>query len=183
MFGHKDDSVACPDTGIIKEASRLPVTGAATGKEKASLKVDARIVDFSGGCREKTPGQVDMDLNVVFAGRTTAAGKDITTQDLPYFIAVLSPDNDILQRTGFSTSLAFDNAAAPAPEPKSAADAEPGPKAGEAPQGPQGVTTEQHTIRLPLAEGTNPADYKVVIGFALTPEQLQYDREQEQNDR
>jgi hypothetical protein len=168
LFGRHDAVVACPDTGIVKEAARLPVFNDADTPQAdmQPVAVDAAIMNFSGHCTEKKPGQVSMDLAVSFKGVDYRAASKSKPQDLPYFIAVLAPDQQILQREAFSTRLDFDKAV----PPPAAADGKPA--------APQAVSVEEHSIRLPLAEGENPADYKVVIGFALTPEQLNYDRKQ-----
>ena len=35
---------------------------------------------------------------------------------------------------------------------------------------------EEQTVDLPLAEGRAPQNYNIVVGFALTPEQLSFNK-------
>lgn len=164
MFGHKDDRVACPATGIIKAASLFPVLHkSGTGKHAAQTAVaEGKILKFISHCREKKVGTAAIALDVAFSGHRTAKNDPLV---LPYFIAVLSPDQKILQRQEFTTKIDFDNQPVETSQPQ--AD-------GVSTQ--KGVSVEQHVISLPLTAGDNAADYTVAIGFALSPAQLAYDR-------
>jgi hypothetical protein len=58
-----------------------------------------------------------------------------------------------LQRQAFSTKVDFDNNA-------------------------DGVSKEEHTIRIPVPSPDAAHGYKIVIGFSLTPEQAAYNKQQ-----
>jgi len=173
MFSHKDNGVACPETGIVKKAARLQLPGGVAPVEGKTPPpgVQAVIADFNAHCAARK-GVVEMDLNVLFQASNTLAETGKFSRHLPYFIAVLSPDQHILQRTAFSTTVDFDNTAESKPRiVKSAADAEPGADDSARKAGRTAEAVEQHVIKPPGAAGTNPADYTVAIGFALSPSQ------------
>jgi hypothetical protein len=71
---------------------------------------------------------------------------------LPYFVALLSPEENILQRQAFTVAVEFEDNGI-------------------------GAVTEEHTIKIPLATGEDGAyKYKVVAGFIMSPEQLAYNK-------
>lgn len=159
MFKSGDDAAAaagpaCPDTGLIPEASAIPLYPAAMAPPKAADIVATGLIgNYRGACNFATAGEVDFDLEVDFIAKKgaagTAMGKKLGKIDLPYFIAVLSKDEQILQRHAFSTKVDFDNA-------------------------DQALSKEEHTIRIPIPSKEAAAGYKIVIGFRLTPDQLQF---------
>jgi len=145
---------ACPDVGLLPEATAIPLYPAEKTKPVAAdLVATGLIGNYRGDCDFKTPGQVSFDIEVDFVGKIgpagTAMGKKLTTVNFPYFIAVLSKDDQILQRQAFSTTVDFDNPA-------------------------KALSKEEHTIRIPVPSKEAAAGYKIVIGFRLTPDQLQF---------
>ena len=97
-------------------------------------------------------------------------GKTLKRGDFPYFVAVLGPQEEVLQRQSFSTTVPFDNVAPAAPVDASRTTA--------VRPGKSGVMIEQHHLRLPAESKDSLRDHKVVIGFELTPAQLAFNRDQ-----
>jgi hypothetical protein len=147
LFGKGATDFSCPKTGLIADAATLTLS-APGGKEKG---VEAVLQGFSGDCT-KTADGIEMTLALPFAAKRNPAAAALQEQQLPYFIAVLSPNEDILQRQAFSTTISFDNTNT-------------------------GTSTEEHTISIPLPAGAQAYGYKVIAGFALTPDQLRYNKE------
>lgn len=158
---------ACPVAGILQGADRLPVFADMREQgDPQTQTVQGQIVNFAGGCapasdtkipllgkKEQAKGMV-YDLDIHFQGEryeaATSDGKGpLKGLSLPYFVAVLGPGDQILQRARFSVKLGFDD------------------------QG-HAVAQEQHRLVIPEATPDNAADYRVTFGFELTPQQLAY---------
>ncbi|MFH1158374.1 MAG: hypothetical protein V1721_05760 [Pseudomonadota bacterium] len=140
MFSPSEEVFSCPETGLVSRASSVVSNGA-----------EARIGGFSGECRfEKN--RVEISLTLPFTARKGAADPPLKEEKLSYFIAVLSPEEDILQRRSFSTKIEFD-------------------KDGN------GGSMEEHVLKIPMANPSEAHRYKVAIGFAQTTDQLKHNKE------
>lgn len=87
LFSGKGDPV-CPVVGIMKGADRVALRAGG----------EAVIEGFKGSCTDKDGGAV-LDLQVTFTAPTGAP-------NLPYFIAILGPHDQIVKRTAFVASFA-----------------------------------------------------------------------------
>lgn len=131
----------CPQIGFLNHA-----------EEMETATFGAEFGRLTGTCKVTRQGDIRFDLVLPFEVTKKEGVGTLETLDLPYFMAVLSPDGEVLQRTSFSTKVEFKEALA--------------------------VTgAEEHTIHLPIRAGAYAEDYKVLIGFALTPEQLKNNQE------
>jgi len=144
--GGEKPSFTCPQAGLAPDAGAIPVFNAA-GTEMA---VYAGFNGYKGAC-VASKGGIEIEITLDFLAKQGTGGKDTETQDFPYFIALLAPDETILQRQAFSTSVSFDNTG-------------------------MGLSREEHSIRLPLQDLKTAGAHKVVFGFALTPEQLAFNK-------
>lgn len=150
VFSKKGPDYACPKTGFVEQADRVTVIPPDPDRKGTGLSV--RLAGFTGDCSYKPKtGLVEENLVLPFVARKGAA-ETVKSQQLSYFIAVLSPDEAILQRQAFTTTVTFD-------------------------EGGLGKTEEEHTIKIPLGEPSQAFRYKVLVGFALTPAQLTYNKE------
>lgn len=148
--------ISCPETGLMQDAQELPVFYGDSGRAE-DLAVTGILGGIRGGCNFDTPGQAEMELQIHFGARKGPKGVALRKQVLPYFIAILGPDETILQRAAFSTKVDFDNK--------------------------ETVTTvEEHDLKVPVPSREAAGSYKVVVGFQLTPEQLAYIREHKVQD-
>ncbi|MBI3441996.1 MAG: hypothetical protein HY052_09410 [Proteobacteria bacterium] len=141
LFSKETDDFSCPQIGFIRDADRISLPTA-----------DAVINGFNGACSLKKKQGVVVELTVPFAAKKSVTDAGLKNIDLPYFMAVLSPDETVLQRQTFSTQISFD-------------------------QLNTGTAIEEHTIKIPLSSPVGAYKYKVVIGFVLTPEQLKHNKE------
>ncbi|MBU6475567.1 MAG: hypothetical protein KGL10_05885 [Alphaproteobacteria bacterium] len=147
----------CPTTGFIDNTDTITYLApdAVKGAGEKNVAVRGSINGYSGSCAfaDKKKDAVLVDLKVPFVAQKGPAGAGLKQQEFPYFIAVLSPQDEILQRTAFTVTVDFD-------------------------KGDSGENTEDHSIRIPLPHGTDGASrYKVIIGFALTHAQYDYNKE------
>jgi hypothetical protein len=165
----KDNSVPCPQTGILQDAGEITVFKPETdGEAIENVVASARLANYSGGCAYRD-GKVEFVLNLDFEAVQGAEGQKLKRFDFPYFIAILSPAEEVLQRQSFSTTVPFDNkreAAAPVDPSRTQA----------VYLGDAGLTREEHRLRLAVDSRDAVRQHKVVVGFELTPDQLAFNR-------
>lgn len=150
----KKDKVefSCPTTGYVEHDASIAVLDA-----KGAIVTEGSFQGFSGTCSiDKEAHAVVLDLTTPFAARRSPAGADRKNVVLPYFIAVLSPDEQILQRQSFSTAIDFDNTG-------------------------NGKSSEEHIVKIPLTSPAEAYKYKVLMGFALSPAQLAYNKDNKEH--
>ncbi|MEZ0222919.1 MAG: hypothetical protein ACAH83_00065 [Alphaproteobacteria bacterium] len=155
MLRHKaDDTPACPMIGVLRGASFYPVIASdAPHLAEADLAASATMRgSVDGTCKYTKNNEVVVKVALGFAGRRGAKGARLDEHKFPYFVAILSPDDEILQRQEFSTTVDFDNTGA-------------------------GASQEDHTIRIPLPDRMKGPAYKITAGFRLTPQQVTYNEE------
>jgi len=138
LYSLEAEDFSCPQIGFIADADRASTPAA-----------EVVINGFAGTCSFKKSGEVQVELALPFAARKGAT--PAASVELPYFIAVLSPDETPLQRQAFSVKINFDNTET-------------------------GSATDEHIVKIPLSSPAEAYKYKVAIGFALTPGQLQQNR-------
>lgn len=162
--------VACPEIGILPEAENITFFDNAQSLENTSknMKVSASFANYKGNCVLK-PGRIEFSMEVFFKAERGRAGGALDEFQLPYFMAVLTPQDEILQRDAFQTSILFNERGI-------------------------GLSSEKHVVVIPVsfigADGkkidgeeqrkqviaNTIASRKVVLGFALSPEQLAYNK-------
>lgn len=157
------ESAPCPAVGILPEAEKVTFFDGTTTDDlkpnhgEKHITTMARFGGYRGNCVLKN-NKLQFSLDVDFSGQRGKSGGALNEQGLPYFVAVLGPDEKILQRDAFQTAVLFNDAG-------------------------QGVAREKHMINLPLDPNIKDAkeavvaavkSQRVIMGFILTPEQLDY---------
>jgi hypothetical protein len=146
--------VACPRPGILADGADLTRWQPGPVRDLTTLVFDARLTGLNGTCR---PGRRDRSLEVTltatFAVERGAAGSGARVAELPWFIAVVGPGEEILQRQSFVERLAFNRGETRA--------------AGE---------TEPVRLSLPVGEERRATDYRIFVSFELTPEDVAVNR-------
>lgn len=154
------DAPSCPEAGFMAEADRISFFGKAledakAGRRAEDVSVSARLANLKGVCKIRG-NKAYLDFSVDAVASKTALGRGVASQNLSYFIAVLGPDEEVLQRRQFYTAVEFKD-----PDGR---DAE------------VGFKTEEHEIEIPLADLSKAGMYSVLVGFTLAPEQLEFNR-------
>ncbi|WP_298370735.1 hypothetical protein [Azospirillum sp.] len=153
-FGPKDPAealLACPKVSIIRDLSEVTVLRPG-GRDLTDLESRAALADFSGNC-EYTSAGVTVNVNVFLIAERGPAMKSDSAK-YQYFVALAKPDDSIVSKVYFDTDVAF-----PAGQPRAGSKEELAPK-------------------IPLPKDANAKDWKVYLGFQLTPEQLAFNRAQ-----
>jgi hypothetical protein len=137
----------CPVAGIIAEAETSLFYAPATAQaDDAALVAGSRIGNFRGACRPHAGGGVEFALEIDFSAWRGAAGKDVERVNFPYFVAVIGPGDEILQRQAAETRI-------------------------DLPASGRWQRTEKRSIHIPMDNPDDAALYKIAIGYILTPEQ------------
>lgn len=146
--------VACPRPGILADGADLTRWRPGRVQDLTTLVFDARITGLNGSCR---PGRGDRSLEVMltpsFAVERGPAGSGERAAELPWFVAVVGPGDEILQRQTFVERVPFNRG-----EPRTAGEAEP------------------VRLSLPVGEERRATDYRILVSFALTAEELAANR-------
>lgn len=145
---HKAD-LACPKVGIVGDANKITVFRAG-GKGPADVVGRGAVADYAGNCTYDSTG-VTVDVSLALVGER---GPAMTGNQLPltYFVAVAAPDGSIVTKQEFPTTIDF-----------------PG-------NGPRAGSREDLQPHIPLPEKQDARAYQLLVGFQLTPDQLEYNR-------
>lgn len=141
----------CPAAGALYDAARLVEI---KGEERQdNVGFTGSIEGVRAFCRYVGKNPIDMEIDVDFAfGRGPKAGAD--QRSYRYFVTVTRRDRAVLAKEWFTVDARF----------------------------PRGATEARQTekisgIKIPrVAESVSGRNFEVLVGFDLTPEQLEFNR-------
>ena len=146
--------VACPRPGLLAEGADLSRYRPGPVQDLTTLEFDARLAGLNGDCR---PGQRNRSIEMSLAARFTVdrgAAAERREVDLPWFVAVIDArDEQILSRQSFVERVAFARN-----ESRTAGSSAP------------------VTLSLPVGEARRVQDYRILVSFELTPDDLALNR-------
>ncbi len=143
----------CPDPVPLRDAAQL-VDFRGDGRDLTDTRYEARIDNTALACQvaeDDGKRTVEAEMRILFAADKGPASESDTVR-FRYFVAIADRDRNILRRREFPLALSL-----------------PGNRTRI-----QAVETISPTI--PLRPGESGADYRIYVGFVLTPEQLDYNR-------
>jgi len=145
-------ALSCPKVAIVRDLAEVTQFRAG-GRDLTDVQSRAALADFSGNCEYASDG-VTVNVNVFLVAERGPALQG-NQASYRYFVAVAKPGEDTPSaKTEFETSVTF----------------EPGkPRAG---------TREELAPKIPLPKDTNAKDWKIFVGFQLTPDELAFNRAQ-----
>lgn len=144
--------VACPSVAIVPELKSVAKFGPGPGRNDSDALYGAWFLGATDTCSaDKKKGGVAVSTKIAIA--SLRAKTEIRKGQVSYFVAVVDRNRTILNKRDFSVDLEF-------PAVKSRLD-----------------ISEEVEEFIYLPKDRNGADYVILIGFALTPEELQYNRE------
>lgn len=148
----RQNSGSCPPAGSIYNASRI-VAFKDDEQLFSSVQYTGEVVDVRLFCRYAGTDPVRAEVEIDFAfGQGPAAEGD--RHEYSYWVAVARRSGKVLQKQHFTVSADFSD----------------GPVVGE--------TEILQRIIIPRAdESVSAANFEILVGFDLTEEQLQYNRE------
>jgi hypothetical protein len=146
--------VACPRPGILADGADLTRWRPGPVRDLTTLVFDARITGLNGTCdRGRGDRSIEVTLTPAFSVERGPAGGGERLAELPWFVAVVGPGDEILQRQSFLERLSFSRG-----ETRAAVEAEP------------------VRLSLPVGEERRATDYRVFVSFELTPEEVAVNR-------
>ncbi len=139
----------CPEAFALYEASRLVEFKGA--EAYANVGFTAEIEKVRSLCRyfDDKPINADLSLDIAFGRGPAASGQTATYE---YFVAVTRKDIEVIEKQVFPITVTF----------------------------PQGINIVEVTedigeIIIPRAnENTSGANFEIIVGFELTPEQIAF---------
>jgi hypothetical protein len=146
----KPEGPPCPRVAVVPELERTTIYRDGPARDLTDVRYSAEITDARGSCSyNRTSVGVDMTIDIV-GERGPAADGDGT--DVQYFVAITDPQRNILAKEVFPTRIQF-----------------------RSNQQRAGIREEVEE-RIPLPEGAIGADYGIVLGFQLSPEEAARNR-------
>lgn len=149
IFAEPEAPPPCPTVTVVEDAGRL-TRFSGSGRDLTDVMFEAEIGPMSGSCGYDDD-EIDVELNVQFIASRGPADQG-RRADFRYFVAVARTDQTVIAREEFDSWIDF-----------------PGN------QTRAGIVEElgQH---IPIAPGETGAEFVVYVGFALTPEELEFNR-------
>ncbi len=150
LFGKNVTQHPCPQAGILPEAATLTKFRPGPGRDLTDVLFEARLTNVATICKYDSKGvKVDMRLAlVVERGPADRSRK----AEFEYFVALPKFH--------------------PAPQGKEAF-----LMTAEFPGGQRRVRLgDEVELRIPLQAGLSAADYRIVVGFQLTKDELEFNR-------
>lgn len=144
---------ACPKVNIVRDLQEVTQFRNGGGRDLTDVTSRAALADFSGHCDYADDGvTVNVNLYLVAERGPALQGNEATYR---YFVAVAKPGEESpTTKSEFETTVTF--------EP------------GKARSG----SREELAPRIPLPKDANAKDWKIFLGFQLTPDQLAFNRAQ-----
>jgi hypothetical protein len=141
----------CPRAVVGEGAGRLTRFDGG-GKDPTNVLFEAEIADLAGSCiYDDTEISVEMLIQIV-AGRGPAATDD--DAKVSYFVAVTRTDKTILARQAFDAVIEL-----------------PGNQT-------RNEIIEEIEQIIPIPEGGSGGNLVIVVGFEMTPDELEFNRQQ-----
>jgi hypothetical protein len=146
--------VACPRPGLLAEGADLTRYRPGPVKDLTTLEWDAKLTGLSGGCN---PGKGNRSIDVTLVASFTVdrgAGAEGRVIDLPWFVAVIDANSEeILNQVAFVERATF-------ARNETRLSGQTGPI----------------SLSLPVGETKRASDYRILVSFELTPEDLTLNR-------
>jgi len=143
---------ACPRATILGDGASVTKFRDGSGRDLTDVVARAEIVDASVECDYNRNG-VDVAMQIAIAATRGPADR-ARMADFDYFVAVADAQRNILAKEVFRVRVAF-------PETQN--------RVG---------TIERIEPHIPLKNRAEGVSYQIVVGFQLTPEELEWNRTQ-----
>lgn len=141
----------CPRAVVGEGAGRLTRFDGG-GKDPTNVLFEAEIADLAGTCiYDDTEISVDLQIQIV-AGRGPAATDD--DAKVNYFVAVARTDKTILAREAFDAVIELSG------------------------NQTRNEIIEEIEQTIPIPEGGSGGNLVIVVGFEMTPDELEFNRQQ-----
>lgn len=142
----------CPRVAVLADAQHLVRYRDGPGRDLTDILYEADLGRITGECiYKKRNTSVTVAMKLTITAKRGPADRD-RVADLDYFVAIVDTQGGVLARQEFSSVLEF------------------------RPEQTQAGAQEELEQIIPLKKDQPGSDFDVLIGFKLTPEQLQRNR-------
>ena len=142
-------AVSCPKAYIVGDASQMTRFKPGPGRDPTDVQFRADVMQATNTCKFSRDSAV-IDTNVTLAIQEGPAAEN-RRASFNYFVALIGPDNRILARQEFTADYRFEG------------------------NRTRLAGVEELTQRASFPPEQGPG-YRVAVGLALTPEELDYNR-------
>ncbi len=143
----------CPRVSVLRDAAKLVQFRPGPGRDLIDVEFEGEITLLGGGCDYVDDDRViEMRLELRIAALRGPAARGAKVE-LPYFVAIIGPDQAILAKQVFASPIEFEQNRR---------------RAG---------ALEQTDQTIPLQDGQTGADFEILVGFQLSAAQLDYNRQ------
>ena len=161
--GGEKDTRACPHVEIVEDLSRLVKFRDGPGRDPSDVLYAARLDDAKSSCRYDKGG-VTVDMTATITGQRGRAGAKLPAGAVTYFVAITDGSKNIIAKRDFTSRLLFSDA------------------------GYARLDDElEQRVPLPTPKPTDPlptaGDHTIILGFQLTPEQIDFNEKQRKLER
>ena len=153
-----DDPPPCPRVSILKQTSLLTLYGEGPGRDDADVAFELALRDVASDCDLDVDDEAGGGVQVTFAlpiYATRGPAAETDRLSVPFFVALADPGRQIVAKEIFTAEIAFDA------------------------DGASAQTVEEIEQWIPLGPGEIGAGYETLVGFQLTPAQLEDTRRSE----
>lgn len=151
--GSGELAVKCPEIRIPQNTERLTRFRPGDGRDITDVRLQAEVTYLSGECTVEED-VIEMTFPVAVAAQRGPANEE-GVSPVTLFVAVATADRTILSRRELPLRLTF-----------------PGNKV-------RIISREELSVEIPRQEGDGVRDYLVFLGFALSREELTFNRQEE----
>ncbi len=155
----KKEARGCPRVEIVDDLSRLIKFADGPGRDPSDVLYAARISDAKSQCEYDKAGVV-VDMTVSIQGERGRAGAKLQGGDVTYFVAITDGKRNIVAKRNFTSRLAFSDKG-------------------------QAQLDDELEQRIPLKPIGSPLDplpsaedHTIILGFQLTPEEIDFNEKQ-----
>lgn len=141
--------LACPQAVQIPDASNL-TRFSGDGRDLTDVLFEAEIKQLQLAC-EYDDDAVEVSLKVIFQATRGPANKQ-GRAPVRYFVAIADQGQAVVLREEFDLDIPFQG------------------------NRPRVAISEELGPRIPLKDGQSAADYRIYVGFALSREEIRYNR-------
>tara|TARA_B100000700_G_scaffold315250_1_gene403027 strand:+ start:699 stop:1223 length:525 start_codon:yes stop_codon:yes gene_type:complete len=147
---YSNEMTYCPKVGVISDLDRVTKIEMAASQSKSNVLLSSKIQRLGTKCKAAADG---ITISIVFDLFSKLSRYDIPTDvDLRYLIAIIDPNDQILAKQVYKTTVSFMD----------------------------GIQTTKNTqeaeVFIPSSGNNDFRNHKVLVGFELTEAQLQLNR-------
>ncbi len=149
--GDDEPPPPCPEVYLVPDARRL-VKFAGPGRDLTDVQFEAALQGADLFCEYDDNGIMEGVLQVSFVASRGPADRR-RMAPFTYFVAVATVDKEVVAREEFRLAVPFEG------------------------NRTRVSASEELTPRIPIKPGESPLDYRIFVGFSLSPEELRYNRD------